>query len=622
MAKEVKVPDIGGFEGVEIIDVLVSEGDKVEKEDSLITLESDKAAMDVPTPFAGTVKALKAKQGDKVSEGDVILTVEAEGEGREERKEEEQESEKNEDRSDSEQEKKDKSGKGEGGEDEGQGGEEKAKAQKSENMSGEKAEAGESEAFRAAKDKADSSCGVLVLGSGPGGYTAAFRAADLGREVVLVERYETLGGVCLNVGCIPSKALLHAGETIEQARAMGENGIAFGEPKIKLPDLRRFKQSAVKKLTGGLVQLAKKRKVRVVTGNARFLAPHIIEVEGNGKKQTIAFEQAIIAAGSEPMRLPEQPSDSRIMDSTGALELADIPKKLLVVGGGIIGLEMAQVYAALGSAVTVVELTGGLMPGTDRDLVKPLAKRLEAIFEAIHLETRVAELEAQKDGIHARCIGPKGEWSGVFDRVLVAIGRNPNGQAIGAEAAGIAVDERGFVTTDPRMRTNVEHIFAIGDIAGPPLLAHKASHEGRVAAEVACGKKSGFDARAIPSVAYTHPEVAWAGITESEAAKEGRGIERAVFPWQANGRALTLGVDSGFTKLLFDKARGRIVGAGIVGPNAGELISELVLAIEMGCDAEDIALTIHPHPTLSESVGMAAEVAAGTVTDIYLPKKS
>ncbi|MGH8225444.1 MAG: dihydrolipoyl dehydrogenase, partial [Gammaproteobacteria bacterium] len=462
---------------------------------------------------------------------------------------------------------------------------------------------------------------VLVLGSGPGGYTAAFRASDLGRDVVMVERYASLGGVCLNVGCIPSKALLHAAEVIEQARAMSTNGVVFGEPTIKLPDLLRFKQKAVDKLTGGLAQLAKQRNVRIVNGSTRFVSPHLVEVEADGKKQTIAFEQAIVAAGSEVIRLADQPDDPRIMDSTGALELADVPKKLLVVGGGIIGLEMAQVYAALGAAVTVVELTDGLMPGTDRDLVKPLAKKLDAEFEAIHLETRVAELKAQKNGIRARCIGPDGEWSGVFGRVLVAVGRRPNGHAIGAEAAGIAVDERGFITTDDQMRSNVAHVFAIGDIAGPPLLAHKASHEGKVAAEAACGKKSRFDARAIPSVAYTHPEVAWAGLTETEAKKQNADVKKAVFPWQANGRALTLGVDSGLTKLLFDQETGRIVGAGIVGPNAGELISELVLAIEMGCDAEDIALSIHPHPTLSESVGMAAEVAAGTITDLYLPRK-
>ncbi|MGH8273032.1 MAG: dihydrolipoyl dehydrogenase [Gammaproteobacteria bacterium] len=650
MSKEVKIPDIGGFEGVEVIDVLVSEGDAVEKEDSLITLESDKAAMDVPAPFAGTVKELKVKTGDKVSEGDVILTVEEDGEGGEDEDKEEQDgAAKEKPESEEGQGQEDKKGEGKEEQQEQEGREEdkrhkdkesggnkeekRDRPEEDEDRDGQEEDAGEereeaepedgdTQAFEEAKEKADLACEVLVLGSGPGGYTAAFRAADLGCEVVLLERYKTLGGVCLNVGCIPSKALLHAGDVIEQAQAMRENGIAFGAPKIKLPGLRRFKQNAVKKLTGGLGQLAKKRKVKVVTGKARFVSPHLLEVAADEGKQTIAFARAIIAAGSEPMRLPDQPEDSRIMDSTGALELADIPKKLLVVGGGIIGLEMAQAYAALGSAVTVVELTDGLMPGTDRDLVKSLAKKIEAQFEAVHLETKVESLKPQKSGIQARCSGPDGEWNGIFGRVLVAIGRKPNGNEIGAEAADITVDERGFIPTDEQMRTNVRHIFAIGDITRPPLLAHKASHEGKIAAEAAAGQKSAFDARAIPSVAYTHPEVAWAGLTETEAKEKGVAVDKAVFPWQANGRALTLGVEAGATKLLFDKTNGRLVGAGIVGPNAGELISELVLAIEMGCDAEDIALSIHPHPTLSESVGMAAEIAAGTITDLYLPKKS
>ncbi|MDN5875040.1 MAG: dihydrolipoyl dehydrogenase, partial [Sinobacteraceae bacterium] len=466
---------------------------------------------------------------------------------------------------------------------------------------GQRVESEESEALIAAKAKADVCCEVLVLGSGPGGYTAAFRAADLGRDVVLVERYDTLGGVCLNVGCIPSKALLHAGEVIEQAHAMSENGVVFDAPKIKLPELRKFKQNAVNKLTGGLKQLAKQRDVRTVTGRARFLSPHLLEVEADGK-QTIAFEQAIIAVGSEPVSLPDAPDDSRIMDSTGALELADIPEKMLVIGGGIIGLEMAQAYAALGTMITVVELTDGLMPGTDRDLVKPLAKKLEAQFDGIYLGTKVTGLKAQKNGIRANFEGPDGEWNGIYNRVLVAVGRKPNGHSINAEAAGVEVEERGFINVDDQLRTNVAHIFAIGDIVGQPMLAHKASHEGKVAAEAARGKKSYFDARVIPSVAYTHPEVAWGGLTETEAKAQNKSVDKAVFPWQANGRALTLGVDGGATKLLFDKQSGRIVGAGIVGPNAGELISELVLAIEMGCDAEDIGLSIHPHPTLSESI--------------------
>jgi len=621
MASEVKIPDIGGFEDVEVIEVLVAKGDTVEKEDSLITLESDKAAMDVPAPFAGTLEALKVAEGDKVSEGDVIALIDAaEDEGSDGKKTDE--SEKKQDSKEKSSEEKPKQS---SHDDEDQS--EKSAEQDKESRAAKKrdAESGDdaasAQAFEEAKAQADAACEVLVLGSGPGGYTAAFRAADLGRDVALVERYETLGGVCLNVGCIPSKALLHAGEVIEQAKAMGSNGVVFGKPQIKLPELRKFKQNAVKKLTGGLGQLARQRKVKTFTGKARFLSSHLLQIEGKRGKQTLAFEQAIIAAGSEPARLPDQPDDPRIMHSTGALELADIPKKMLVVGGGIIGLEMAQAYAALGTKITVVELTDALMPGTDRDLVKPLEKVLEKLFDEIHLNTGVTALKAQKNGIKTSLAGPKGEWSGMFNRVLVAIGRKPNGGTIGAEAAGVEVSERGFIEVDDQQRTNVKHIFAIGDIAGQPMLAHKASHEGKVAAEAACGEKAYFDVRAIPSVAYTHPEVAWAGLTETQATEQGKAVEKAVFPWQANGRALTLGVEAGATKLLFDKGNGRLLGAGIVGPNAGELISELVLAIEMGCDAADIALTIHPHPTLSESIGMAAEIAAGTITDLYIPKK-
>lgn len=628
MAREIKVPNIGDFEAVEVIDVLVKAGDTVAKEDSLITLESDKAAMDVPSPFAGKLTEVKIKVGDKVSEGDVIALAEESAGGEEAAPDED-------------------TGSGEGGE--SKAGDSKAAEKKEQPETGSEPESkpadGESAggasradagqprrdrgapdaeadaAYESAKQQADRGCDVLVLGAGPGGYTAAFRAADLGRDVVLVEARERLGGVCLNVGCIPSKALLHAAEVIEQAHAMQSNGVAFGKPKINLDGLREFEQNAVNKLTGGLAQMAKQRKVAVVHGYGRFTGPHLLEVGEGKEKQTIAFRRAIIAAGSEPARLPGQPDDPRIMDSTGALELAEIPKKLLVVGGGIIGLEMAQVYAALGSQVTVVELTDGLMPGTDRDLVRIYQKQAGDQFEAIHLKTGVQELKPQKNGIHAKFEGPDGEWGGIYDRVLVAIGRRANGKEIGAEAAGVSVNDRGLISVDSQMRTNAGHIFAIGDIVGQPMLAHKASHEGKVAAEAACGERSHFDVRAIPSVAYTHPEVAWAGVTETRAREEGVAVEKAAFPWQANGRALTLGVASGTTKLLFDKDNGRIVGAGIVGPNAGELIAELVLAIEMGCDAEDIGLTVHPHPTLSESVGMAAEIAAGTITDLYLPKK-
>lgn len=622
MAKEVKIPDIGGFEDVEVIEVLVAKGDTVEKEDSLITLESDKAAMDVPAPFAGTVSELKVGESDKVSEGDVIALIEeADEEAGDEKDTDESEKVQGSNGASSDEKPKKSSHDGEDQSEESDDKDKNAQSAKNRDIeSGDDVAA--NQAFEKAKEQADESCEVLVLGSGPGGYTAAFRAADLGRDVALVERYETLGGVCLNVGCIPSKALLHAGEVIEQAEAMGENGVVFAKPQIKLPALRKFKQSAVTKLTGGLGQLAKQRKVQTFTGKARFVSAHLLEIEGKKGKQTLAFEQAIIAAGSEPARLPEQPDDKRIMDSTGALELADIPKKMLVVGGGIIGLEMAQAYAALGTKITVVELTDGLMPGTDRDLVKPLAKKLEKLFEGIHLQTGVTALKAQKSGIKASLKGPQDdEWNATFERVLVAIGRKPNGGSIGAEAAGVKVDERGFIRVDDQQRTNVPHIFAIGDIVGQPMLAHKASHEGKVAAEAACGEKAYFDVRAIPSVAYTHPEVAWVGLTETQATEKGKSVNRAVFPWQANGRALTLGVEAGSTKLLFDKENGHLLGAGIVGPNAGELISELVLAIEMGCDAADIALSIHPHPTLSESVGMAAEIADGTITDLYIPKK-
>ncbi len=599
MVREIKLPNIGDFEAVEVIEVLVRAGDKVAQNDSLLTLESDKATMDVPAPFAGTLSEVRVKVGDKVSAGDVIALIAAESEPDGEHKDEV----------------------GTGAESEAQPEPASDSTETSRTAVEVLSDAPAEAAFETADKQADITCDILVLGAGPGGYTAAFRAADLGRTVVLVESRDRLGGVCLNVGCIPSKALLHAAEVIEQAHAMNANGVAFGKPKINLDGVRRFEQNAVNKLTGGLAQMAKQRKVNVIHGYGRFTAPHLLEVGEGKKKQVIAFRQAIIAAGSEPMRLPGQPDDARIMDSTGALELVDIPKKLLVVGGGIIGLEMAQVYAALGSAVTVVELTDGLMPGVDRDLVRVYQKQVKNVFEAVHLKTKVSELKPQKNGIRVRCEGPDGEWGGIFDRVLVAIGRRANGGEIGAEAAGVAVDGRGLIAVDRQMRTNVGHIYAIGDLVGQPMLAHKASHEGKVAAEAACGERSYFDVRAIPSVAYTHPEVAWAGLTETEAKQRNTGVNKAVFPWQANGRALTLGVTAGATKLLFDRDTGRIVGAGIVGPNAGELIAELVLAIEMGCDAEDIALSIHPHPTLSESIGMAAEVATGTITDLYLPKK-
>jgi dihydrolipoamide dehydrogenase len=462
---------------------------------------------------------------------------------------------------------------------------------------------------------------LLVLGAGPGGYTAAFRAADLGRDVTLVERWDTLGGVCLNVGCIPSKALLHAGRVIEEAEHMSEHGIVFGQPAIELDALRAWKDAVVGKLTQGLAGMARQRKVRVLRGEACFIGPHHLELAGPDGRQVVRFEQCIIAAGSESMSLPGLPEDPRIIDSTGALALETLPERMLVVGGGIIGLEMACVYDALGVAVSVVELTDGLMPGCDRDLVRPLEKRIAKRYEAIMTGTKVTGMKAGKAGIEVSFEGKNApEKAQTYGRVLVAVGRRPNGEAIGAEAAGVKV-ERGFIPVDARMQTNVPHIFAIGDIVGQPMLAHKATHEGKVAAEVASGLKRAFDARVIPSVAYTDPEVAWVGLTEDRAKKEGIAYEKGVFPWAASGRSLALGRDEGFTKLLFEPGTGRVVGAGIVGTNAGDLIAEAALAIEMGCDAADVGLTIHPHPTLSETVAMAAEAFEGTLTDLYIPNK-
>ncbi|ACL73532.1 dihydrolipoamide dehydrogenase [Thioalkalivibrio sulfidiphilus HL-EbGr7] len=573
---EIKVPDIGDFKGVEIIDVLVKPGDKVKPEDPLITLESEKASIDIPAPQAGKVKGLKVKKGGKVSQGDAILDLEV---------------------------------------DEAEAAKPADKSAKSE------AKAPAAKASATAPGDADINCQLLVLGSGPGGYTAAFRAADLGLDVVMVERYAEIGGVCLNVGCIPSKALLHAGQVIEEAEAFAEHGITFGKPRIDLKKLASYKDGVVGKLTGGLKQLAKQRKVRVVHGTGQFSSANTLTVEGKDGTQVIGFEQAIIAAGSQAVKLPGFPwDDERVMDSTDALMLKDVPKRLLVVGGGIIGLEMACVYDALGAKVTVCELSNELMPGADRDLVRPLEKRIKGRYEAIYTGTKVARAEATRQGIKVSFEGGKAPETDTFDRVLVAVGRSPNGKKINAEAAGVQVDERGFINVDKQQRTNVAHIFAIGDIVGQPMLAHKAAHEGKVAAEVAAGEKSHFDARAIPSVAYTHPEVAWMGITETEAKAQGIEYTKGVFPWAASGRAISVGGDSGLTKLLFDE-HGRVMGAGIVGPNAGELIGETVLALEMGADMEDIGLTVHPHPTLSETICFAAEVAHGSVTDIMAPKR-
>jgi dihydrolipoyl dehydrogenase len=575
---EVKVPDIGDFKDVDVIEVLVKPGDRVAKESSLITLESDKATMEIPSSDAGIVKELRVKVGDKVSTGSVVLLLEAEG----------------------------------------------AAAQAPQRPT--KVPETPKPALAAPAvpaGGADLHAEVVVLGSGPGGYTAAFRAADLGKSVILVERYPSLGGVCTNVGCIPSKALLHVARVITEAEETVEAGVAFGKPAIDVAKLRAWKDDVVGKGTKGIAGLAKQRKVTVLEGSGRFESPKTLLVKAkDGKSTRIAFDHCIIAAGSSVARIPGFPyDDPRLMDSTGALELPDVPRRLLVIGGGIIGLEMACVYDALGSKVTVVELLDGLIPGADRDLIRPLEKRIQKRYEAILLKTKVARLEPQKAGLLATFEGAGAPAPQLYDRVLLAVGRRPNGGEIGADAAGVAVNERGFIPVDKQCRSNVPHILAIGDIVGEPMLAHKASHEAKVAAEVIAGHKVAFDARTIPSVAYTDPEVAWMGLTETEAAKRGVAYEKTSFPWAASGRARSIGRTEGSTKLLYDPASKRILGAGMVGPNAGELIAEMVLALEMGSDMEDIALTIHPHPTLSETPGFAAEMALGSITDLYVPRK-
>ena len=588
---EVKVPDIGDFKGIPVIEVLVKPGDAVNKEDALVTLESDKATMEVPAPVAGTVKELKMKVGDKVSEGSVILLLESTAPAKAEAPAQPPAPQ-------------------------------RAEAPKPAPPGSAKTPPAAAATSATPIVKGDIHGDVVVLGSGPGGYTAAFRAADLGKQVILIERYPALGGVCLNVGCIPSKALLHAARVIAEAEEMGHFGLVFGKPKIELDKLRDWKGSVVEKSIRGLSGLAKQRKVTVVQGTGTFTSPHMIEVKTPEGVKKVSFDHAIIAAGSQSARIPGLPyDDPRLMDSTAALELKDIPKRLLVIGGGIIGLEMACVYDGLGSKVTVVELLDGLIPGADRDLVRPLQKRIEKRYEGILLKTKVIKLEAQKDGLKATFEGENAPAPQVYDRVLLAVGRRPNGKAIGAEAAGVNVNERGFIPVDKQLRTNVPHIHAIGDIVGDPMLAHKASYEGKIAAEVIAGHKAAFDARTIPSVAYTDPEIAWMGLTETQAKAEGIEIEKASFPWAASGRARAMARDEGMTKLILDKKSRRLLGAGMVGPNAGELIAESVLALEMGADAEDIALTIHAHPTLSETTMFAAEIAEGTITDLYVPKK-
>jgi len=570
---EVSVPDIGDFEAVPVIEVLVNAGDTVAVDDPLITLESDKATMDVPAPAAGTVVAVKVNVGDTVSAGHPILDLRT--------------------------------------------GEAPAAAEQT------AAPAPSPVARPPMTERGDVHAEVLVLGAGPGGYSAAFRAADLGKRVVLVDRGERLGGVCLNIGCIPSKALLHAARVIAETKEMGAHGLSFAEPQIDIDKLRDWKESVVKRLTGGLAGLAKQRKIEVVRGTGMFTSMNQIQVTvDDGSVKTVSFEQAIIAAGSEPMTLPFIPNDDpRVIDSTGALALNDIPERLLVLGGGIIGLEMATVYSELGAQITVVELMDQLIPGADKDIVTPLTKRITKQYQNIYLKTKVTAVEAGDDGLRVRFEGAGAPDTDTFDKVLVAVGRRPNGRLIGAENTGVLIDERGFILVDKQQRTNVPHIFAIGDVVGQPMLAHKGIHEGKVAAEVTAGMPSYFDAKVIPSVAYTDPEVAWVGVTENEAKAAGVKYGKGVFPWLASGRSLTLGRDEGITKVIFDESTDRIIGCGIVGPNAGDLIAEATLAIEMGSDATDIGLTIHPHPTLSETIGMAAEAFEGTITDLYLPKK-
>src|SRR5271166_5382107 len=566
MAKEIRLPDIGDFKDVPIIEILVSPGQAVRKEATLLTLESDKATLEVPAPEDGVIGEIHVKVGDKVSQGSLLATYAS--------------------------------------------------------MGGEPAAAPAPAALpEPAAAPADFETDLLVLGAGPGGYTAAFRAADLGLKVVLVDRRPELGGVCLNVGCIPSKALLHVAKTIDEAAAMAAHGVSFGAPSIELAAIRKWKDGVVKRLTTGLTGLARQRKVTALRGEGVFTSPNTVRAETAEGTRVVRFAKAIIAAGSEPAAPGFIPADPRIWDSTDALELRFVPKRMLVLGGGIIGLEMATVYHSLGAGVTVIEMMDQLMPGVDADIVAPLAKRLAKSYDNILLKTKVTAVKAEKEGLTVAYEGADGSKTETFDAILVSVGRRPNGAAIGADAAGIAVDERGFIKVDREMRTNIHHIFAIGDIVGQPMLAHKATHEGKVAAEVASGHKAAFDAKAIPSVAYTDPEVAWVGVTETEAKANGMKFGKAVFPWAASGRSLSLGRDEGLTKTLWDEETQRLIGCGIVGPNAGDLIAEATLAIEMGCEAEDIGLTIHPHPTLSETFAMSAEAFAGTLTDLYMPKK-
>jgi|UniRef100_UPI004047EC5E dihydrolipoamide dehydrogenase len=599
--KDILVPDIGDFKDVEVIEVLVKVGDTISAEDSLITVESDKASMEIPASDGGVVKKVLVKVGDKINQGTLLLQVEASAGATA------------------------SAGAASGAA--ASPAEVKKTDEKSADPKAAPAVSAAPNPVQTAQSAVQSTAAapsgpLVVLGAGPGGYSAAFRAADLGMEVILIERYPTLGGVCLNVGCIPSKALLHTAAVMEEAQAMASHGITFGAPKIDLDKLRAFKDGVIGKLTGGLAGMAKARKVRVVHGEASFTGPNTIEVKLQSGSESIQFGQAIIAAGSQSVKLPFMPDDPRVVDSTGALLLKQIPKRMLIVGGGIIGLEMGTVYSALGARLDVVEMLDGLMPGADRDLVKVWLKKNEHRFDHLMLKTKTIGAVAKKDGIHVTFEGEGApDKPQVYDLVLQAVGRAPNGKRIGAEKAGVTVTDRGFIEVDNQMRTNVPHIFAIGDLVGQPMLAHKAVHEGHVAAEAAFGEKSYFDARVIPSVAYTDPEIAWVGLTEEEAKKEGLKIKKGMMPWQALGRAIANGRDEGFTKLLFDESTGRIVGGGIVGTNAGDLIGEVALAIEMGADSVDIGKTIHPHPTLGESIGLAAEAADGHCTDLPPTRK-
>ncbi len=575
--QEVYLPDIGDFPEVEVIEVLVGAGDTIEPEDSIITVESDKASMEIPSPVSGVIKEVKVSVGDRVSEGSLLLVVESTADIPAE-----------------------------------PGPVERTPPVKHAGNAPDDSAAG----------VADVRTQVLVLGAGPGGYSAAFRAADLGMKVVLVEKYADLGGVCLNVGCIPSKALLHTVDVINEAAELSHMGVHFAQPEIDLDRLRAGKDKVVKKLTTGLKGMAKMRKVQVLHGWGQFQSPKSLRVDNAEGSTLVEFDHCIIACGSSAVQIPSFPNDDpRLIDSTGALELADIPARMLIIGGGIIGLEMATVYSALGSRIDIVELQDSLIPGCDKDLVKPLQKRLSKQVERILLSTSVDAIEALDEGLKVSFSGDQAPQAELYDKVLVAVGRRPNGHSINAEVAGVEVDQRGFIPVDQHMRTNVPHIFAIGDVVGNPMLAHKATHEAHVAAEVIAGHPAMFDPLTIPSVAYTDPEVAWMGLTETEAKEKGIAYEKAVFPWAASGRAIGVGREEGMTKLLFDPENKRILGAGIVGVNAGELIGETVLALEMGADAEDIALTIHPHPTLNESIGMTAEVAEGSCTDLPPARK-